>query len=219
MIDIKNLNIFYKNLQILKNINFYLKSGQVCGIMGKSGSGKSIFAKSFIRLFDDDFFVKADKFCVDGDEILNFDKKTLSIYRKKVALIFQNSLACLHPMLNVGDHFNFYFDKNIKSKAFLYFKNFGFSDPDLLWHKFPYELSGGEATRIAIVLALLSNPKILICDEITNGLDTINQKSIIEILKNLKNDLNIIFISHQENITKYLCDEIWLMNDGNLTKC
>ncbi len=220
MIDIQNLNLFYKNTQILKNINFNLQNFKIVSIIGKSGSGKSMFAKSFIRLFDENFMINAKKFCVNNQEILNLNQKSLENYRRNTtSLIFQNAKACLHPLMDVGEHFDYYFGKDIKKTAFEYFLKFGFKDPDLLWHKYSYELSGGEASRVNITLALCVKPKILICDEITSGLDVKNQKHIIEILKSIKNETSIIFISHQKNVVEILSDEIWQMNDGRLKKC
>ena len=178
MIEIKNLNVFYKDKKLLSELDFDMSEGKFTGITGASGSGKSLFAKSLIRLFDDHFRVRADKFKIAGRDILNLSQNELKDHRRKVAaLVFQNSIASLHPLLNVGDHFNAYLngDKRAnKELAFSYFKEFGLNNANLIWHKYSYELSGGEASRVQIALALCLKPKILICDEITSGLDSIS---------------------------------------------
>ena len=220
MIEIKNLNIFYKDRQLLRELDFDMNDGKFIGITGASGSGKSLFAKSLIRLFDDEFKVGADKFKVAGQDILNLSHNELKDHRKKVAaLVFQNSIASLHPLLNVGDHFNAYLDgdkKANKELVFAYFREFGLNNANLIWHKYSYELSGGEASRVQIALALCLKPKILICDEITSGLDSISGSHVAGILESLKGKMSVIFISHDEALTNYLSDEIWQMRDGRL---
>jgi len=220
MIEIKNLNVFYKDKKLLRELDFDMNDGKFIGITGASGSGKSLFAKSLIRLFDDEFKVSADKFNVAGQDILNLSQNELNKYRRKVAaLVFQNSIASLHPLLNVGDHFNAYLDgdkKANKELAFAYFREFGLNNANLIWHKYSYELSGGEASRVQIALALCLKPKILICDEITSGLDSISGSHVAGILESLKGKMSVIFISHDEALSRYLCDEIWQMRDGQL---
>ena len=220
MIEIKNLNVFYKDKKLLCELDFDMSEGKFIGITGASGSGKSLFAKSLIRLFDDEFKVSADKFNVAGQDILNLSQNELNKYRRKVAaLVFQNSIASLHPLLNVGDHFNTYLDgdkRANKELAFAYFREFGLNNANLIWHKYSYELSGGEASRVQIALALCLKPKILICDEITSGLDSISGSHVAGILESLKGKMSVIFISHDEALSRYLCDEIWQMRDGQL---
>ena len=220
MIEIKNLNIFYKDRQLLRELDFSMSEGKFIGITGTSGSGKSLFAKSLIRLFDDEFRVWADKFKIGGKDILKLSQYELKEHRKKVAaLVFQNSVASLHPLLNVGDHFNAYLDgdnKANKELVFTYFREFGLNNANLIWHKYSYELSGGEASRVQIALALCLKPKILICDEITSGLDSISTSQVAGILEGLKGKISVIFISHDEALTNYLSDEIWQMRDGRL---
>ncbi|ERJ31125.1 ATP-binding cassette domain-containing protein [Campylobacter concisus] len=220
MIDIKNLNVFYKDKKLLRELDFGMSEGKFIGITGASGSGKSLFAKSLIRLFDDKFRVRADKFSIYKKDILKLSQNELKEHRKKVAaLIFQNSVASLHPLLNVGDHFNAYLggdNKTNKELAFAYFREFGLGNANLIWHKYSYELSGGEASRVQIALALCLKPKILICDEITSGLDSISGSHVAGILESLKGKMSVIFISHDEALTNYLSDEIWQMRDGRL---
>lgn len=221
MIEIKNLNLFYKQTQILKDINFSMqKNGCVC-IMGESGAGKSMFAKSFIKLFDDEFSLDASKFSVFNHDILSLNGKNLREFRSKIcALIFQNATGSFHPLLNIGDNFNLYLKNRIidsKKEAFEVLKKLLFDDLNILWHKFPYELSGGEASRVQIAIALCLKPKVLICDEITANLDAKNQKSIIKIINSLKNELQIIFITHQNSVAKAISDKIYLMQNGVLS--
>jgi len=218
MIEIKNLNIFYKDRQLLRELDFSMSEGKFIGITGTSGSGKSLFAKSLIRLFDDEFRVWADKFKIGGKDILKLSQYELKEHRKKVAaLVFQNSVASLHPLLNVGDHFNAYLDgdnKANKELVFTYFREFGLNNANLIWHKYSYELSGGEATRVGILLALLSKPKILICDEITSGLDNETKQKIINLLLSLDEKISIIFITHDILSAMKIAQKVLIIESG-----
>lgn len=223
MIEIKNLNLIYKNTQILNSIDFDMNNNGCACIIGKSGAGKSMFAKSFIKLFDSDFNLHASKFEVEGNNVLSLKGKDLRNFRKNsCALIFQNAKASLHPLLNIGDSFNLYLKNNTKftkKLAFEQLEKLMFDDLNLLWHKFPYELSGGEASRVQIAIALCLKPKVLICDEITSNLDSLNQKAVVKIINSLKTELKIIFITHQNHIAKNISDIIYEMNNGVLKAC
>lgn len=220
MIEIENLNLNFKNRPILSNLDFALAQNECVAITGNSGCGKSMFAKVTIRLFDDDFSLSADKFKICGRDILAINQDELREHRRNVcALIFQNSHSSFHPMLNVGDHFNLYLKKTmeigpIKKTAFEYFAKFGFDDANTLWHKFSYELSGGEASRVQIVLALCLKPKILICDEITSSLDALNKRNIINMLNSLKREIGIIFITHELGLISHLRSRILNLKNG-----
>ncbi len=223
MIEIKGLNLYFQGKQILKNLDFSHADKGCVSIMGKSGSGKSMFGKSLIRLFDDEFTMNAKKFIVFTHELLSLNEEELREYRSNTcSLVFQNSKASFHPLLDVGEHFLLYLKgrvKEPKKMAFEYFERFGFRDANLLWHKFAYELSGGEASRVQIALALCLKPKILVCDEITSDLDVKNQMRIIEILKTLKKEMAIIFITHQKELSSLIEDERYTMKDKRLEKC
>ena len=218
MIEIKNLNVFYKDKKLLRELDFAMSEGKFIGITGASGSGKSLFAKSLIRLFDDKFRVRADKFSIYKKDILKLSQKELKEHRKKVAaLIFQNSVASLHPLLNVGDHFNAYLggdNKSNKELAFAYFREFGLDNANLIWHKYSYELSGGEASRVQIALALCLKPKILICDEITSGLDNETKQKIINLLLSLDEKISIIFITHDILSAMKIAQKVLIIESG-----
>jgi len=202
MIEIENLNLNFKNRPILSNLDFSLAQNECVAITGNSGCGKSMFAKAMIRLFDDDFSLSADKFKICGRDILALDQNELREHRRNVCALI-----------------NLYLKKTmqidlIKKTAFEYFAKFGFDDANTLWHKFSYELSGGEASRVQIVLALCLKPKILICDEITSSLDTLNKRNIINMLNSLKREIGIIFITHELGLISHLTSRILNLKNG-----
>lgn len=223
MINIQNLNLTYKNNHILKNISLRLESGKALGIIGQSGSGKSMFARTLINLLGDEFTINIDKFEVFGKNILSLNKKELVHYRKfDVGLIFQNAGESFHPLYNIGDIFitslkNHYKDINeIKKVTFDTLARLGFENPELIWHEFPLQISGGMLARVQIALNLCMRQKLLICDEITSSLDSINAKNIINILKELKDELNFIIITHDPNVVYELADEVCVFDSGKI---
>ncbi|AJC86900.1 ATP-binding cassette domain-containing protein [Campylobacter sp. RM16704] len=221
MIKIVNLNLSFKDKILLKNINLSLEEGKSLAIMGKSGAGKSLLLKSMIRLFDKHYKLSAQKFEIGQKNILDLKENELNALRAKVNLLFQDVYGSFYPLVDIGSYFNIVLKthtdlsaKEIKEKAFYFFECLGLKNHDLLWHSFIYQLSGGMARRIQIALALLSGAQYLLCDEITSSLDRVNEEKIITILKTLKQQFkNLIFITHDLNLAKELCDEVVIIEE------
>ncbi|MBF7042686.1 ABC transporter ATP-binding protein [Campylobacter volucris] len=224
MIKVENLNLHYKQKVLLKNITFTLEDNKTLAIMGKSGVGKSLLLKSFIKLFDKHYLLQASSLNIDSKEILNLNVKDLNTLRSKVNLLFQDVYGSFYPLIDIGSYFNIVLKthttlstKEIKEKAFYFFERLGLKNHDLLWHSFIYQLSGGMARRVQIALALLSGARYLLCDEITSSLDKKNEEKIITILKELKSEfINILYITHDLNLAKELSDEVLIMEDKTI---
>ena len=196
-------------LHLLEGISYELDDGENLAILGQSGSGKSTLAK--LISFSEP--KSGGKIYINNEEIT--DKNEL---KKDIRYILQNQKQALNPALkvktaiaHVRSYLKLSFSEN-ELKELL--ANLNLKDEIL--EKYPSQLSGGEATRVGILLALLSKPKILICDEITSGLDSISGSHVAGILESLKGKMSVIFISHDEALTSYLSDEIWQMRDGRL---
>ena len=176
-------------LHLLEGINFELDDGENLAILGQSGSGKSTLAK--LISFSEP--KSGGKIYINNEEIT--DKNEL---KKDIRYILQNQKQALNPALkvktaiaHVRSYLKLSFSEN-ELKELL--ANLNLKDEIL--GKYPSQLSGGEATRVGILLALLSKPKILICDEITSGLDNKTKQKIINLLLNLDEKISIIFITH-----------------------
>lgn len=224
MIEVKNLNLIFKDKILLKNISFSLEKGKNLAIMGKSGAGKSLILKSLIKLFDKNYFLQADECQIYGKKVLELNKNDLNHLRAKVSLLFQDVYTSFYPLIDIGEYFNIVLkthtalnSKEIKEKAFYYFECLGLKNHDLLWHSFIYQLSGGMARRIQIALALLCESRCLLCDEITSSLDAKNEEKIIAILKELKEKFsNLLFVTHDLRVARELCDEIVIVEEGKI---
>ena len=176
-------------LHLLEGINYELDDGENLAILGQSGSGKSTLAK--LISFSEP--KSGGKIYINDKEIT--DKNEL---KKDIRYILQNQKQALNPALKVKTaiaHVRSYLKLNFSENELKkLLANLNLKDEIL--EKFPSQLSGGEATRVGILLALLSKPKILICDEITSGLDNETKQKIINLLLNLDEKISIIFITH-----------------------
>jgi len=159
-----------------------------------------------------------------GKNILNFSKKDLFNFRKKVQVVFQDPYASLNPTMNIYDiisepwviHSDFLDKKLHKSKVSDLLISVGLHPDDSI--KFPHQFSGGQRQRIAIARALALNPEIIICDEAVSALDVSIQAQIIKLLLNLRDkfSLSYIFIAHDLPVVKDLADRVIVMKSGKI---
>ncbi len=225
ILDVKNLHQKYiekrkilgKNIykNILFDINFNLKQGEILGVVGESGSGKSTLCLSLINLID-----------FDGDIIfcnLNYkDIKDFRAFRRNIQIIFQDPYSSLNPrhmvidIIAEGVKIHNKADCNFLSLAKEFLELVGLDHSFL--HRYPHQLSGGQRQRVAIARALILKPKILILDEPTSALDKITQKQILELLLDLQNKFNLsyIFITHDLDIVKCICDRLIVLKNGKI---
>jgi len=194
-------------LHLLEGINFELDDGENLAILGQSGSGKSTLAK--LISFSDP--KSGGKIYINDEEIT--DKNEL---KKDIRYILQNQKQALNPALkvktaiaHVRSYLKLSFSEN-ELKEFL--ANLNLKDEIL--EKYPSQLSGGEATRVGILLALLSKPKILICDEITSGLDNETKQKIINLLLSLDEKISIIFITHDILSAMKIAQKVLIIESG-----
>ena len=194
-------------LHLLEGINYELDDGENLAILGQSGSGKSTLAK--LISFSEP--KSGGKIYINSEEIT--DKNEL---KKDIRYILQNQKQALNPALkvktaiaHVRSYLKLSFGEN-ELKEFL--SNLNLKDEIL--EKYPSQLSGGEATRVGILLALLSKPKVLICDEITSGLDNETKQKIINLLLSLDKNISIIFITHDILSAMKIAQKVLIIESG-----
>lgn len=194
-------------LHLLEGINYELDDGENLAILGQSGSGKSTLAK--LISFSEP--KSGGKIYINNEEIT--DKNEL---KKDIRYILQNQKQALNPALkvktaiaHVRSYLKLSFGEN-ELKEFL--SNLNLKDEIL--EKYPSQLSGGEATRVGILLALLSKPKVLICDEITSGLDNETKQKIINLLLSLDKNISIIFITHDILSAMKIAQKVLIIESG-----
>ncbi len=230
LIEIKNLNKIYKTektflnepvriTQALKDINLEIKKGKITALVGESGCGKTTLGNCILRLIEP----TSGEIYFNGKNILEFDKKELFDFRKKAQIIFQNPYSSLNPKMKIfeilsealkihkiGDK------KEQKERVFEVLKMTGLNENDA--KRYPHEFSGGQRQRIAIARALILKPEFIMADEPISALDVSIQAQIINLLKDLKDELNLtyLFISHDLNVVRYLSDTVAIMYKGEI---
>ena len=217
-------SIFFKNrlyLKAVNNVSFDIHRGESFGIVGESGSGKSTIARLIAGL------VRADSGSIkifDQEVANNKNSREVKTAQRDVQMIFQDPYSSLNPRMRVQDIISepikFYETASnyneIKQIVSDLLNHVGLSDTALL--KYPNQFSGGQRQRISIARALASRPKILICDEPTSSLDVSVQAHILNLLKDLQDDLGltILFISHDLPIIRQMCDRVAVMRKGQI---
>ena len=217
-------SIFFKNrlyLKAVNNVSFDIHKGESFGIVGESGSGKSTIARLIAGL------VRADSGSIkifDQEVANNKNSKEVKTAQHDVQMIFQDPYSSLNPRMRVQDiiaePIKFYKTASnyneIKQIVSDLLNHVGLSETALL--KYPNQFSGGQRQRISIARALASRPKILICDEPTSSLDVSVQAHILNLLKDLQDDLGltILFISHDLPIIRQMCDRVAVMRKGQI---
>ena len=217
-VDLKNTN---KNL--IKNISFNLNKGESLGIVGESGSGKSITALSALGLLNKDVFSSSGEIIFENNNILNLSNESLSLIRgNELSMIFQEPMLSLNPVKNLESQINECVELSNYSitneNVIETLKSVGLQDIDKILSSYPHMLSGGQRQRFMIAMSIIRKPKIIIADEPTTALDVTLQKQILDMLLNLKNNLNmaLILISHDINLIRTYCERILVMKQGEI---
>lgn len=215
MISIKNVNKYYGNTQVLKNIDMEINSGEIFGIIGHSGAGKSTLLRCINGLegYEDGSVL------VDGKDIKSLSENQLRVMRKELGMIFQHFSLLERKTVfeNVALPLEcFKYSKNdINKRVKELLDLVGISDKQ---NDRPRNLSGGQKQRVAIARALALNPKVLLCDEATSALDPNTTKSILSLLQdiNKKLGITIVMVTHQMEVIKQICTKVAIMEGGEV---
>ncbi|MFM1957914.1 MAG: hypothetical protein RI929_277 [Actinomycetota bacterium] len=206
------------------DMNFDVKAGKVLAIVGESGSGKSTTALGLMDLLASNARISGSV-KVNGKEMVGATKANLRRVRgKEVAYIFQEPMTALNPVYTIGfqivETLRTHFDmgpKEARAKAIELIAMVEIPNPEASFDKYPHQLSGGQRQRAMIAQSLACDPGLLIADEPTTALDVTVQAEILDLIRNLKDNLNsaILLITHDMGVVADLADEILVMKDGN----
>ena len=218
MITLEKVNKVYSNgLHAVKDVSLKVNKGDIFGIIGLSGAGKS----SLIRLINRLEEPTSGKIFINGENVLEFNKKQLLERRKKIGMIFQhfNLLSSRTVEENIAFALEIAnWNKNeIKERVAMLLDIVGLSDKAKYY---PSQLSGGQKQRVSIARALANNPDILLSDEATSALDPKTTKSILELIKKIqqKFSLTVVMITHQMEVVKEVCNRVAIMSDGRIVE-
>ena len=218
MITLEKVNKVYSNgLHAVKDVSLKVNKGDIFGIIGLSGAGKSSLISLINRLEEP----TSGKIFINGENVLEFNKKQLLERRKKIGMIFQhfNLLSSRTVEENVAFALEIAnWNKNeIKERVAMLLDIVGLSDKAKYY---PSQLSGGQKQRVSIARALANNPDILLSDEATSALDPKTTKSILELIKKIqqKFSLTVVMITHQMEVVKEVCNRVAIMSDGRIVE-
>lgn len=240
MIEVDSLSLAFGSKELLKDISFTLGDRRHLAIMGESGSGKSLLAKSLLRLNDENFIEGANTLKIDGIDVLGLEGKSLRALRQYVYLIYQNSYLSFHPLITIGGSFSIilraqlggarlglenslahFYDGSRLSRAEVYERIamsldlVGLNVKDI-YHAYVNELSEGTLQRVQIAIALASSASYLICDEITTNIDAEHRALLLDLLGRLKERLSLIIITHEKDFASALCDSLIEIENGEV---
>ncbi|MDF2537934.1 MAG: peptide transporter ATP-binding protein [Herbinix sp.] len=230
LLEVNNLEVSFftyaGEVKAVRGISYQLKPGEVLGIVGESGSGKSVSSYALMGIIPEPGKVIGGSILFDGKDITKLNEKELQKMRgKDIGMIFQDPMTSLNPVFTVGNQIEESLKKHTdlnkeqrKARMIELFQLVGINQPEKRIHQYPHEFSGGMRQRVMIAMALACNPKLLIADEPTTALDVTIQAQIVELLKELKNKINmsIIFITHDLGVIADICDKVAVMYAGNI---
>jgi oligopeptide/dipeptide ABC transporter ATP-binding protein len=232
LLNVRNLSVTYRQsggrrLEAVKQANFELGQGEVLGIVGESGAGKSTIGWGILGMIGPPHLCHGEV-VVKGRNVLSMGEPELREYRwKDVAMVFQSAMNSLDPVITVGKNMaQLLMDKHVvrsKDEARAYttnlFRTVGLAE--VVTDMYPFELSGGMKQRVSIAMALSTNPLILIADEATTALDTVTQFSVLTLLGDLRKAGKIggmILISHDLSVQAYMADRVIVMLQGRIVE-
>ena len=210
-----------KKVKAVDGVSFDVKRGEALGIVGESGCGKSTMGRVLLRLIEAD----GGKVVFNGDDILSLSNSEMRRRRKDMQIVFQDPFASLNPRMKVGEliaeplRLHGVKDSDeINKKVAEITKLVGLNEYHL--KKYPHEFSGGQRQRICIARALILKPEFVICDEAVSALDVSIQSQIINLLKDLKDELGLtyMFISHDLSVVRHISDRVGVMYLGKMVE-
>ncbi|SDC89848.1 peptide/nickel transport system ATP-binding protein [Paenibacillus sp. UNCCL117] len=230
MLRIQNLRVAYQQnrqfVNILDNLSFELKKGEIVSLLGESGSGKSTIAKALTGLLPPSATIAGGTLTVSSDTIVDLAGKRVPWERirgRRIAMLYQDAQQALNPVLKIKDHFRetLLFHRlasanEVQDVSIRLLKSLNFSDPHGVLERYPFQLSGGMCQRICLALALCLKPAVLIADEPTSALDTVSQKEVLDLLKHMRKeqDLTVLLITHDIAVANAISDRVIVLNQG-----
>ncbi|WP_285294627.1 dipeptide/oligopeptide/nickel ABC transporter permease/ATP-binding protein [Aureimonas altamirensis] len=212
----------------VRDVSLTLRQGECLGVIGESGSGKSVTALSIMGLVTSPpGVITAGAIRLDGHDLLEQPSRIASLRGARVAYIFQDPLTSLHPMMPVGRQIAEAVTAHrpvgraeARRRTLALMEHVGLPDPAGRYGAYPHQLSGGQRQRVGIAMALANDPEILIADEPTTALDVTVQARILALLKDLQRQrgLSLLLITHDFGVVAGMCDRVAVMKDGSIVE-
>ena len=233
VLEVEELSVAFGDFAAVKDLTYTLSAGESLGIVGESGSGKSVSLQAIMRLLDVKSKVSAKRAVLYDDklgeiDLLNYPSKRLHLWRgNTMAMIFQEPMSALNPVLTVGYQVREVLQKHLvmgakesKKRVVELFDEVELPSPENLVKRYPHQLSGGQLQRVVIAMALACKPKVLLADEPTTALDVVVQASVLQLLNRLRQEYNmaLLFVSHDIGAVGFMADKVLAMYKGEVVE-
>ena len=231
VLAIKDLNVTFSTeggrLHALKDVSFDVPERRIVGVVGESGCGKSTLINAILGLLADNGSIDAGSITFEGEDLTRLGPARMQELRgQRISTVFQDPMGALNPVLSVGRQMrNIQYrsgrprsEKDARSEAML--RQVRIPDAQAALARYPHEFSGGMRQRVAIAMALMMKPALLIADEPTTALDATLEVATIELLRELQQDIacSVLFISHHLGVIAELCDDVVVMYAGEVVE-
>ncbi|MCG9891811.1 MAG: ABC transporter ATP-binding protein [Thermosynechococcaceae cyanobacterium MS004] len=212
-----------RTIRAVDDITLDLYAGETLGLVGESGCGKSTLSRTILQLIRP----TGGRVLFNDIDLTQLTPRDLRSYRRELQMIFQDPRACLNPMMKVGQSIaepllihGLATPAEAEIQAKKLFARVGLTPAEDFYDRFPSDLSGGQLQRIAIARALITHPKLIICDEPVSMLDASIQAQVLDLMQDLKDEFNLtyLFITHDLWVARFFCDRIAVMNQGKIVE-
>ncbi|MDT8718166.1 ABC transporter ATP-binding protein [Clostridium sp. 19966] len=232
LLRVKALSVGIKSIKnidmAVEEVSLNIRNGEILGIVGESGCGKSLTALALAGLLPKDAIITQGSIIFDGTELKGISKdKMRKIQGKDISIIFQEPMTSLNPLLTIGKqvgeglriHYKFT-EREIKERVLDVLNKVGLPMAKEVYNSYPHQLSGGMRQRVMIAIAIICKPKLIIADEPTTALDVTIQAQILKLLRDINKEYNtsILFISHDLGVISRLCHRVIVMYAGSLVE-
>ena len=232
LLEIQDLRIHFRDApagkDAVKGVSFHMDQGEILGLVGESGSGKTVTAMALSSLLSNAKTEMTGKILFHGKDVFQASREELRAMRgKDICVVFQEPMTSMDPVMRIGPQIEEALlihtklsPAERKAKALQAMADAELPDPENLYYKYPHELSGGMLQRAMIAAAIISEPKLLICDEPNTALDVTIQEGILALLKKINREkgTSILFISHNLHVVRKLCTRVAVMCKGELVE-
>ena len=228
VLNIQNLSVSVNDTPLINDISFSIEAGEIFALVGESGSGKSLTSLAIMRLLPEALQVSGGDISLNQTDLFSLPEYQMQKIRgKQVAMIFQEPMTSLNPVMKVGEQVAEVLRIHLKlrgnqarQKVVSLFEEVGIPEANERYDWYPHQLSGGQMQRVMIAMALACEPDLLIADEPTTALDVTIQAQVLELLKSIrdKRGLSILFITHDMGVVNEMADRVAVMKQGEIVE-